>query len=386
MNRITRLLHLENNDAYHAMSMPIYQVSTFDQNLPNDFEYSRVQNPTRRYLEAQLAILDEADAAFAVSSGLSALNVILSLLNRGDELIVGGDFYAGLSFILEEMTETRGIVLKQIDLQNPANLMQQITAKTKMVLCETVSNPLQKITPIAELARITKAHNICLVVDNSLMSSYAFMPLKQGADIALQSSTKYLVGHADVTSGVIASNSLYKDQIARIIRQTGFALDPFQSWLLSRSLKTVHLRLERIAENTAQVYALLKKSNLFAAIYYAGDLSQKHAHWLKKNSVVSGLLLAVECRNESQFMLLSNKLKYYFPKTLSFGAVHSSLSHPATMSHKEVKKLQQIQLQVSPWLLRLSIGCEVSVDTLAIFQEFIDEYNRLVTDTRELRA
>jgi cystathionine beta-lyase/cystathionine gamma-synthase len=85
-------------------------------------------------------------------------------------------------------------------------------------------------------------------------------------------------------------------------------------------------------------------------------------------------------------MLLSNKLKYYFPKTLSFGAVHSSLSHPATMSHKEVKKLQQIQLQVSPWLLRLSIGCEVSVDTLAIFQEFIDEYNRLVTDTRELRA
>jgi cystathionine beta-lyase len=339
-----------------------------------------------RYLEAQLAILDEADAAFAVSSGLSALNIILSLLNRGDELIVGGDFYAGLSFILEEMTETRGIVIKQIDLQNPANLMQQITAKTKMVLCETVSNPLQKITPIAELARITKAHNICLAVDNSLMSSYGFMPLAHGADIAMQSSTKYLVGHADVTSGVIASNSLYKDHIARIIRQTGFALDPFQSWLLSRSLKTVHLRLEQIAENTAQVYALLKKSNLFAAIYYAGDLSQKHAHWLKQNSVVSGLLLAVECRNESQFMLLSDKLKHYFPKTLSFGAVHSSLSHPATMSHKEVKKLQQIQLQVSPWLLRLSIGCEALMDTLAIFQEFIDEYTRLVTNTRELRA
>ncbi|MDA0910319.1 MAG: aminotransferase class V-fold PLP-dependent enzyme [Proteobacteria bacterium] len=375
-SRITRLLHLENDDAYHAMSMPIYQVSTFDQHSSNAFEYSRVQNPTRRYLEAQLAILDEAHAAFAVSSGLSALNIVLSILKAGDELIVGCDFYAGLSFILEEMCQDRGIVIRQIDLQEPDHLVKAISAKTKMVLCETVSNPLQKITPIADLAKITQVHNICLVVDNSLMSSYGFMPLKFGADIALQSSTKYLVGHADVTSGVIATNTRFKDEIAKIIRQTGYALDPFQSWLLSRSLKTVHLRMAEISKNAAAVYGLLKESKCFKNIYYVGDLAQKHAHWLNENCESLGGLLAVECVDQAQFEQFYQKLKSYFPKTVSFGAVHCSLSHPASMSHKEVQKLQQIQLQVSPWLLRLSIGCEVLADTLTIFQEFIDEYNQ----------
>ena len=379
-SRITRLLHLENNDAYHAMSMPIYQVSTFDQHKTNEFEYSRVQNPTRGYLEAQLAILDEAEAVFAVSSGLSALNIVLSMLRYGDEIIVGCDFYAGLSFVLEEIFETRGIRLQQIDLQNPDNLLQAITPNTKMVLCETVSNPLQKITPIAALANITQVHDICLVVDNSLMSSYGFMPLVHGADIALQSSTKYLVGHADVTSGVIATNVKFKDKIANIVRQTGYALDPFQSWLLSRSLKTVHLRMDAISKSAAAVHDILKGSGLFKNIYYVGDLTQLHAHWLRENSESLGGLLAVECCDQEQFEHFYDKLETYFPKTVSFGAVHSSLSHPASMSHKDVKKLQQIRLQVSPWLLRLSIGCEVLTDTLTVFQEFIDEYNQARKD------
>ena len=378
MNRITRLLHLENDDAYQAMSMPIYQTSTFDQNKTNEFEYSRIENPTRGYLEAQLAILDEAETAFAVSSGISALNIILSLLQVGDELIIGRDFYAGLSFILEDMSVSRGISIKQVDLQNPHDLEQAISSKTKLVLCETLSNPLQKITPIAALAKITQQYRLCLVVDNSLMSSYGFMPLKFGADIALQSSTKYLVGHADVTSGVIATNRVYRDRIDKLVRQAGYALDPFQSWLLSRSLKTVHLRMDSIHQNTETVYQLLRQSNLFKSIYYAGDLTQKHAIWLKENSVTLGGLLVVDCYDQHQFDLLYGRLKTYFPKTVSFGAVHSSLSHPATMSHKEVSKLQQIQLQVSPWLLRLSIGCEVVDDTLAIFQEFIDEYKQTI--------
>ncbi|WP_119327927.1 trans-sulfuration enzyme family protein [Cysteiniphilum halobium] len=375
-SRITRLLHLENDDAYQAMSMPIYQVSTFDQHSSSAFEYSRVHNPTRHYLEKQLAILDEAHAAFAVSSGLSALNIVLSMLKAGDELIVGCDFYAGLSFILEEMCEDRGIIITQIDLQEPNNLSQAISTKTKMVLCETVSNPLQKITPVADLAKITQTNNICLVVDNSLMSSYGFMPLLHGADIALQSSTKYLVGHADVTSGVIATNAQFREKIAKIIRQTGYALDPFQAWLLSRSLKTVHLRMAEITKNTAAIYALLKESKCFKNIYYVGDLTQKNAHWLKENCESLGGLLAVECFDQAQFEQFYQKVKAYFPKTVSFGAVHSSLSHPASMSHKDVQKLQQIQLQVSPWLLRLSIGCEVLADTLMVFQEFVDEYNQ----------
>lgn len=375
-SRITRLLHLENDDAYHAMSMPIYQVSTFDQHNANAFEYSRVQNPTRCYLEMQLTILDKAHAAFAVSSGLSALNIVLSMLRDGDELIIGCDFYAGLSFILEEMCEVRGIAIKQIDLQEPDNLVQAMSVKTRMVLCETVSNPLQKITPISDLANITQSHDVCLVVDNSLMSSYGFMPLMHGADIALQSSTKYLVGHADVTSGVIATTGQFKEKIAKMIRQTGYALDPFQAWLLSRSLKTVHLRMAEISKNAAAVYALLKESKCFKNIYYAGDLTQKHAPWLNENCESLGGLLAVECYDQQQFEPFYQKLKIYFPKTVSFGAVHSSLSHPASMSHKDVQKLQQIRLQVSPWLLRLSIGCEVLADTLTVFQEFIDEYNQ----------
>ncbi|WP_116964124.1 trans-sulfuration enzyme family protein [Fastidiosibacter lacustris] len=373
MNRITRLLHLENNDAYQAMSMPIYQVSTFNQHNTDTFEYSRIQNPTRRYLEAQLAILDEADGAFALSSGLSALNVTLGLLKVGDEIIVGCDFYAGISFILEEMCLTRGIKVKQLDLQNPESLEKNINEHTKMVLCETVSNPLQRVTPISDIAHITNRYNICLVVDNSLMSSYGFMPLNFGADIAIQSSTKYLVGHADMTSGVLATSQKYTDKVVKIIRQTGYALDPFQSWLLSRSLKTIHLRMDKIHYNTQVIYQYLKNTGLFKAIYYCGDESQKYATWLINNSITLGGLIGVECHDQVQFDHLYEKLKAYFPKTVSFGAVHSSLSHPATMSHKETHKLQQIRLQVSPWLLRLSIGCEAVEDTLTVFQEFMNE-------------
>lgn len=373
-DRVTQLLHLENQDVYCAMSMPIYQASTFRQDhhdKENDFEYSRVQNPTRKYLEMQLAILDGADAAFAVTSGLSALNTVLSMLNAYDELIIGKDFYAGLSFILEKISKNYKICIKQIDLQDPALLEKTITSRTKMVLCETLSNPLQKITPIAALAKITKKHAVYLVVDNSLMSSYSFLPLEHGADIAIQSSTKYLSGHGDITAGVLATHEKFKDKIFKIIVQMGVALDPFQSWLLSRSLKTIHLRMDRISKNTRIVYQFLKDRNVFKNIYYAGDLRNKHASWLIKNSISLGGILTIECFDEDQFNYFCQNLKLFFSKTVSFGSIYSSFSHPATMSHKDVEKLQQIQLQVSPWLLRLSIGCESLTNILAVFQQFI---------------
>ena len=370
MDRISKLLHLENNTPCQAISPPIYQTATFNQHDANAFKYSRVKNPTRDYLEQQLAILDNADSAFAVSSGLAAINVILDGLTAQDEVIVDLDFYAGLTSILKNHALTRDIKVKQVDLQCVTSLQKAITAKTKIVFCESLSNPLQRICPIHEIARITQKTGICLVVDNSLLSSYSFMPLNFGADIVIQSATKYLSGHADITAGVIATHCKYHQQIAQTIGRLGCALDPFQSWLLSRSLKTLHLRLQQQHQNTQMLYQWLMGEQLFSKILYAGAKSSPYGQWLQQNSLALGCLLGIECSNHSQLNRLTQELKSYFPKTVSFGAVHSSMSHPDSMSHSNVDTLPEISLKVSPYLLRLSIGCEPIADIISIFKAF----------------
>lgn len=372
MDRISRLLHLENTAPYQAISPPIYQTATFNQHDTNAFEYSRVKNPTRDYLERQLAILDNAYSAFAVSSGLAAINVVLDGLMAGDEIIVDLDFYAGLSSILKNHALMRNIKVKQVDLQCIASLQQAITDNTKIIFCESISNPLQRICPIHEIAKITQQTEMCLIVDNSLLSSYAFMPLNFGADIVIQSATKYLSGHADITAGVIATNQNHHQKISRTIWRLGYALDPFQSWLLSRSLKTLHLRLQQQHQNTQILYQWLISQQLFSKILYAGSETSPYGQWLQQNALTLSCLIGIECNDDRQLNHLIDKLKHYFPKTVSFGAVHSSMSHPYSMSHNNIDTLTAIHLHVSPYLLRLSIGCEPIADIISIFKEFSD--------------
>ena len=372
-NRITSLLHLSCQDQYQALTMPIYQGSTFNQHQQSELEYTRVANPTRDFLQKQLAILDQAEASFALSSGLAALNTVLDLLNVGDELIIPLDFYAGLSFILQDYIAHKGIIIKQIDLQDIKTLAKAITPKTKMVLCESVSNPNLFIHPLKEIATYAQKHDICFVVDNSVLSSYALAPLDFGADITIQSATKYLNGHADVTAGVISVNKKYAKVIEKCIERLGYALDPFQSWLLSRSLKTLHLRMQAHKNNIEQLYAWLKENPLFKQVNYAGEMNRRHGYWLHENALSYGSLMTIECYSMKTLALFIKIASDYFPKTVSFGGVHSSMSHPAKMSHKSTDQLESIKLSVSELMLRLSIGCEPIDSTLSIFEQYAKE-------------
>jgi len=202
-------------DQYGSSSVPIYQTSTF-KGLGNEYDYSRSGNPTRSYLEHHIAKISSADHAFAVSSGMAALDVILRILKPGDEVIAGDDLYGGTNRLLAYIRGHVGVTVHHVDTTDPASLHSLIhPTKTAMVLLESPTNPLLKIADLATISKEVKerAPNAIVIVDNTMMSPYLQRPLEHGADIVYDSATKYLSGHHDLMAGVIACN---RDDIAKV--------------------------------------------------------------------------------------------------------------------------------------------------------------------------
>lgn len=354
-----------------AVSTPIYQTSTFEQESPGvhkGFDYSRTNNPTRKVLEDLIASLEGGTHGFAFASGLAAIDSVIKLLSSGDEVLAVDDIYGGTFRIFTHIYSRLGINVKYVDTTDIINVVDNITPEVKLVWLETPTNPTLKISDIAEIAKAAHASGALLVVDNTFASPALQQPLKLGADIVIHSATKYLAGHSDVIAGLVAVYSPVLAEKIKFLQNSGGAiLAPFDSWLTIRGIETLALRAAKHSAGALKVAGYLQTVELVDEVYYPGLTSHKNHDVAARQQqggfggVVSFTLKADTEAAAGKFTQLTELFKL----AESLGGVKSLLCHPAQMTHKSIPAATRRAAGIKDSLIRLSVGIENADDLIA---------------------
>ncbi|KAF9922770.1 cystathionine beta-lyase [Linnemannia zychae] len=368
----TELVYVDNSDGkgpkdnYNAASMPIYQTATFKQSSSTqmgEYDYSRSGNPTRSHVENHLAKIMSAKRAFAVNSGMTALDVITRLVKAGEEIIAGNDLYGGTNRLLSFLATHNNVKTHHIDTTDSETIIPYLSEKTRLVLLETPTNPLMKIADIPRISEIVheRCPNALVVVDNTMMSPYLQKPLELGADIVYHSGTKYLSGHHDLMAGVVAvKDDAIAEKIYFTINATGVGLGPFDCWLLMRGVKTLAVRMDRQQANAIQIADFLQSHKF--KVHYPGLKTHPQYELHAKMSRGPGAVLSFETGNVE----LSEKLvelTRLWGISVSFGCVNSLISMPCRMSHASIPAEVRAARAMPEDLIRLCVGIE-DVDDL----------------------
>ena len=368
MKTSTRCVQLgRGHDAYGAIVPPIYQTATFEQLNATEFgeyDYTRSGNPTRTLLEQQLADLEDGGYASCFASGMAALTALTRIVKAGEEIIAGDDLYGGTVRLLDRLASHQNISVRYVDTTDGNALRKAVTDRTRLVLIETPTNPLFRISDISELASIAREASAYLAVDNSMLSPVFQRPLNFGADIVVHSATKFLCGHSDVTAGALITNdpTLHK-QLSFQQNAEGAGLSPFDSWLLLRGLKTLALRVERQNASAEKVARFLQTRPEVSQVFYPGLRDHPGREIHRKQADGNGAVVSFTTGNDklSTEIVESTQL---FKVAVSFGSVGSPISLPCRMSHASIPCALRDRLAPPPDLIRLSVGIEDSDDLL----------------------
>ncbi len=349
---------------------PIFQTSTYAQTAPGqpigEFEYSRSHNPTRRVLEDCLALLEGGVYGLATSSGMSAITLVASLLQKGEGVLCCDDVYGGTYRLFTKVLNQSSSNFKFMDFSNLAKVEEAIDKSTKILWVETPTNPLLKIIDIEGCAKIAKKYGLIFVVDNTFASPIFQRPLDMGADIVMHSVTKYLNGHSDVVAGALVTkrddlaDKLYFNQ-----NSMGLVLPPFDSWLVLRSLKTLPVRMKEHAKSSLELARWLESHPKVEKVIYPG-LESHPQHALAKKQMLgfSGMIsfYVKGGLNEAQKLLKQVKL---FTLAESLGGVESLIEHPGIMTHASVPLEIRTANGISDNFIRISVGLEDLADLKA---------------------
>lgn len=353
-----------------ATVVPVYQTSTFTQQGIGEhkgFEYSRLSNPTRTALEVSLAALEHARYGLAFASGLAAEHAVFSLLNPGDHIVTVANVYGGTVRLFERLFSRYGITFSYVEGSDAQEFEGAIGSNTKLIWLETPTNPLLTIVDIEAVAAIARARSVLLAVDNTFASPYFQRPLELGADIVVQSTTKYIAGHSDVIGGAVLLNdaSIYEE--LRFFQNTiGAIPGPQDVWLTLRGVKTLAVRMRQHEANAFAVARFLQDHPRVSQVYFPG-LPQHPNHEVARRQM-SGFGGMVSFRlkegNRESVNAFVKKLKV-FSLADSLGGVESLVCFPMVMTHDAVPEKQRLELGITGDLLRLSIGIEGIDDLLA---------------------
>ncbi|MCO6497604.1 MAG: PLP-dependent transferase [Chitinophagaceae bacterium] len=379
MSRVTDLLHsIPSDPLTGAISVPIYQTSTYVQEAPGvhkGFDYSRTNNPTRATLEKLIAGLEHGESAAAFSSGLAAIDAVVKLLKSGDEVLAVDDIYGGAFRLYTHIYEKFGVKVNYVDTSDIANVVEAVTPATKLIWLETPTNPTLKISDIEAIARIAKANGALFCVDNTFASPVLQNPLLLDADIVVHSATKYLAGHSDLIAGIVVCKTKeLGDRIKFIQNATGAILGPFDSWLVIRGLETLHLRVHQHCRNAQKVAEYLEQHPGVKKVFYPGLPSHTNHEVAKRQSkgfggVVSFVLEEEMIEAAKQFVTSTQ----YFKLAESLGGVKSLLCHPAEMTHKSIPAEVRRASGVSDGLIRLSVGLEEAEDLIKDLEQALEK-------------
>ncbi|RPD45998.1 cystathionine gamma-synthase [Paracnuella aquatica] len=374
----TKFIHAgaEPDPSTGAIMTPIYQTSTFVQAAPGDhkgFEYARSQNPTRFALEAALAGIENGKFGLAFSSGVAATDAVIKLLQPGDEVIAGADMYGGTYRLFSKVFARFGITFHYVDMQDAQNVAAVINDKTKLIWCETPTNPLMNIADIGALSALAKQHNLILVVDNTFASPYLQNPLDLGADIVMHSSTKYLGGHSDVIQGALVLNDQkLRDELYFIQKSCGAVPGPMDCFLVLRGIKTLHVRMQRHCENGREIAHFLRNHEAVERVYWCGFEDHPGYAVAQKQMRDFGGMMSFTLKDDSvenaRRVLSSTHL---FSLAESLGGVESLINHPASMTHASIPREERIKNGLTDSLIRLSVGIEDASDLIEDLRQAI---------------
>lgn len=397
MSNATQLIHsIPTDPLTGALSVPIYQTSTFEQEAPGvnrGYDYARSNNPTRQALETLVATLEKGQVAAAFASGLAAIDAVVKLLKTGDEILAVDDIYGGAFRLFTQVYEKFGIKVNYVDTTEVANILNAISPNTKLIWLETPTNPTLKISDIQAIAAIAKANNCLLCVDNTFASPALQQPLALGADLVVHSATKYLGGHSDLIAGIVVAKEKELGEKIRFLQNaTGAILGPFDSWLVIRGIETLHLRIQQHCRNAQSVAEFLATHPAVEKVFYPGLPTHKNHLVAKQQSKGFGGIVSFTLKNDTENAAIKFVTStQYFKLAESLGGIKSLVSHPANMTHKSIPSEKRRAAGVADSLIRLSVGLEEAEDLIEDLKsafihlennEFFTKENNLVTGIR----
>ncbi|WFG43163.1 cystathionine gamma-synthase [Pseudonocardia alni] len=358
-----------------AVTTSIHTSSTYAQDgvggTRGGYEYSRSANPTRTVLQDQLAALEGGRHAHAFGSGMGATDTLLRiLLKPGDHLVIPHDAYGGTFRLVDKVLSGVGVEHTPVDLADHDALRAALRPTTRVVWCETPTNPLLGIADIAALAGMAHSAGARLVVDNTFASPYLQTPLALGADVVVHSTTKYVGGHSDVVGGaLVTDDDALSEQIAFVQNSTGSVPGPFDAWLTLRGAKTLAVRMERHCDNAERVAEMLSAHPAVASVLYPGLPGHPgHEVAAKQMRRFGGMVsfLAAGGRDAALRICAGTRL---FTLAESLGGVESLIEHPGEMTHASTAGSM---LEVPDSLVRLSVGIEDADDLLDDLRAALD--------------
>ena len=378
----TRAIHYGYNPLEHngAVIPPVYMTSTFAfataeygagcfSGEEHGHFYTRISNPTLALLEARMAALENAEAGVAFSSGMGAIAATFwTLLRPGDEIIVNRTLYGCTFALLHHGIGEFGVVVKHVDMANPAELEAAISPATRMIYFETPANPNMQLVDIPAVSRIAHRHdNLLVVIDNTYCTPYLQRPLELGADVVVHSATKYLSGHSDITAGMVLTSQHLADRIRLqgLKDLTGAVLSPHDAHLLMRGIKTLALRMDRHCSSAQAIAQMLQAHPAVEWVAYPGLPSFPQYALASRQMKLPGGMIAFELKGGiaagQRFM---NALQL-FSRAVSLGGAESLAQHPASMTHSTYTLEERARHGISEGLVRLAVGLEDVADLLA---------------------
>jgi cystathionine gamma-synthase len=370
----TRAIHAgqEPDAATGAVNVPVHLSTTYKQDgvggLRGGYEYSRSANPTRTALQEALAALEQGTAGMAFASGLAAEDTLLrTVCEPGSHVVLGGDAYGGTFRLISRVLARWGVEHTPADLNDADALRAAMRPTTRVIWCETPTNPLLNIADIALTADVAHDAGALLVVDNTFASPYLQQPLTLGADVVVHSTTKYLGGHSDVVGGaLVTADAELGEQLAYNQNAMGAVAGPFDAWLVLRGIKTLGVRMDRHQQNAARIADYLLGHRDVASVLYPG-LPDHPGHDIaaKQMSGFGGMLSFRLAGGEEQALRVCERAQL-FTLAESLGGVESLIEHPGRMTHASAAGSP---LEVPADLVRLSVGIEDADDLLADLEQ-----------------
>ncbi|WP_312029925.1 cystathionine gamma-synthase [Actinomycetospora sp. TBRC 11914] len=359
----TRAIHAgqEPDPTTGSVVVPVHATSTFAQDgvggLRSGYEYARTGNPTRAALESQLAALEGGRACRAYASGMAAEDTLLrATLRPGDHLVIPIDAYGGTFRLISTVLADWGVRYSAVDLSDLDAVRAAILPETKLLWCETPTNPLLSIADIAGLASIAGEHGLRLVVDNTFASPYLQQPLALGASVVVHSTTKYLGGHSDVVGGaLITSDEELAADLGRLQNGMGAVPGPFDCFLTTRGIKTLALRMEQHCTNAERVVETLEAHDAVASVLYPGLAAHPGHEVAAKQMRRFGGMVSIRMAGGDEAARALCAATEVFTLAESLGGVESLIEHPGAMTHASTAGSP---LEVPADLVRLSVGIE----------------------------
>lgn len=356
------------DDQTGAISVPIYQSATFghpELGESTGYDYGRVQNPTRDYLERAVKQLEHGADCMAFSTGMAAIALIMELFKPGDEIVSSDDLYGGTIRLFRGVNEKNGLKFHYVNTADLDATEKAFTPNTKALYIETPTNPMMQITDIRKAADIAHAHGAILIADNTFMSPYLCNPLDYGADIVVHSGTKYISGHNDTLAGfVIPATAELAEQLRYLYKTTGYCLGAFDSWLVLRGIKTLAVRMEAQQKNADALAKWLSSQEKVHGVLYPTLPGFKGADIHFDQCRGGGAMLSFYTdTHETALKVLKNVKVIRFAESL--GGTESLITYPATQTHADLTEEERNERGITSCLLRLSVGLE-GIDDLIL--------------------